>query len=301
MHCAVGVPIQTTFMSNKNAVRSPNLAPTPGPSSLEPQRPSSPPLPPLPADESTPSAHAQPSNDHRFPTPLEDDLPPAYTPAADPTLGEATLELGPRRPFQPPPTHPTLTPNPTGSAFTPPSVSPPWHQSPGQAYYSGAFSPSSSAVRPQQPNGPQHHTWHSSHMYSTSFGNPRTRSQGGGGLIGALIDGVRDVVDVISGAHDDRLLAEQRASAGAYAPPNHPAQRQYAPPVVISSSPSPPPRSQVTNSSTRSPTSTVPDDGSPTRTPVPGHPLLRDGMLLVYPKDHHCPKCKHHYITVHTP
>ncbi|KAF8633046.1 hypothetical protein AX17_004690 [Amanita inopinata Kibby_2008] len=33
------------------------------------------------------------------------------------------------------------------------------------------------------------------------------------------------------------------------------------------------------------------EDNRPTTKPVPGHPLLRDGKILVYPKDHACSKC----------
>ena len=36
---------------------------------------------------------------------------------------------------------------------------------------------------------------------------------------------------------------------------------------------------------------TIPDDGTPTRTPVPGRPLLHNGKTLVYPPNHHCSKC----------
>ena len=35
----------------------------------------------------------------------------------------------------------------------------------------------------------------------------------------------------------------------------------------------------------------IPDDGKPTRTPVPGHPLLNDGKTLVYPPGYECNKC----------
>jgi len=35
----------------------------------------------------------------------------------------------------------------------------------------------------------------------------------------------------------------------------------------------------------------VPDDGRPTRTPVPGHPLLNNGKTLVYPAGYQCSKC----------
>jgi len=35
----------------------------------------------------------------------------------------------------------------------------------------------------------------------------------------------------------------------------------------------------------------IPDDGRPTERPVAGHPLLKDGQVLVYPKGHQCNKC----------
>ncbi|KAF9779243.1 hypothetical protein BJ322DRAFT_1089393 [Thelephora terrestris] len=35
----------------------------------------------------------------------------------------------------------------------------------------------------------------------------------------------------------------------------------------------------------------IPDDGRPTRTPVPGHPLLNNGKTLVYPPGYECQKC----------
>ena len=35
----------------------------------------------------------------------------------------------------------------------------------------------------------------------------------------------------------------------------------------------------------------IPDDGRPTRTPVPGHPLLNNGRTLVYPDGYECDKC----------
>jgi len=35
----------------------------------------------------------------------------------------------------------------------------------------------------------------------------------------------------------------------------------------------------------------IPDDGRPTRTPVPGHPLLNNGKTLIYPAGYECFKC----------
>ncbi|KAG6332895.1 hypothetical protein ID866_6191 [Astraeus odoratus] len=279
-------------------------SPPPIPSISAPQRSPSPPLPPLPPSQSpsepgpssarTPSPPPRPTStsNHRSVVPLEEDLPPAYTPAADVALGEATIEVGPPRPFQPPPAHPAVTPHPTGTSIPgslqPPPLQtnhPPWHQAPGRAYHSSAPAPSP-YLRPQSTGPP----WNSpaTNTYPGFFGYQK-RSQGGGGLIGALIDTVRDVVDVVSGAHDERMLAAQQASVGAYAP-SYPVARgsngpQYAAAVPATSTApeahSPP-----------SPNPNVPDDGTPTTTPVPGHPLLKDGMLLVYPRDYLCPKCR---------
>ncbi|KAF9646514.1 hypothetical protein BDM02DRAFT_3188791 [Thelephora ganbajun] len=47
--------------------------------------------------------------------------------------------------------------------------------------------------------------------------------------------------------------------------------------------PPPQPQSQTQNS--------IPDDGKPTRTPVPGHPLLNNGKTLVYLTGYECYKC----------
>jgi len=45
-----------------------------------------------------------------------------------------------------------------------------------------------------------------------------------------------------------------------------------------------PPRQPQTQNS-------LPDDGRPTRTPVPGHPLLSNGKTLVYTTGYECDKC----------
>ncbi|CAK5284075.1 unnamed protein product [Mycena citricolor] len=61
-------------------------------------------------------------------------------------------------------------------------------------------------------------------------------------------------------------------------PPGPPSlQQQYAPP------PGPPPVEQKVPS--------APDDQRPTTMPTPGHPLLRNGKTLVYPRGYQCHKC----------
>ncbi|KIJ21215.1 hypothetical protein PAXINDRAFT_160469 [Paxillus involutus ATCC 200175] len=217
---------------------------------------------------------------------IDEDLPPAYTPAADLTIGEATIQLGPRRPFQEPPRHPPSSQNAPSRPGPHTQQQSQWHQPPGQSYH-----PQSQPGWQPQPQLNQA-PWQTQ-RYPNSYGGQR---QGGGGLLGALFDTVRDVVDVVSGAHDERMIAAQRANTGAYAAPHNPSPGMslYAPPAGL------PPRGpgqapgSARRSSTppRSPPPIIPDDGTPTRTPVPGHPLLRDGNLIVYPKDHLCVKCR---------
>ena len=59
--------------------------------------------------------------------------------------------------------------------------------------------------------------------------------------------------------------------------------------------PSPRPlRAELSNSlSSGSGRSMVQDDGRPTRVPKPGHPLLWNGKVLVYPSGFKCHKCKY--------
>ncbi|KAI5992273.1 hypothetical protein F5J12DRAFT_860112 [Pisolithus orientalis] len=258
-----------------------------------PARPSSAPGPSMssPLQPPTSASRRSPSHAEQRPTlpELEEDLPPAYTPAADPALGEETIEVGPRRPFQPPPSQPSRLPPPLPSrtmptpmstpdiVLSPPTEQPQWYQAPGQAYRSDPPRPQSQS----RPYTPQHHTWTSSRMHATPGS-----SSSGGGLIGNLVNTVRDVVDALSGAYDDRVLAAQQVNRGAYAssyPPNPqgPYAPSYAPPAPARA---PGPVSPISPPASPPSRLDVPDDGRPTRVPVPGHPLLRDGMLLCWEK-----------------
>ncbi|KAH9956998.1 hypothetical protein BC827DRAFT_1228078 [Russula dissimulans] len=84
-------------------------------------------------------------------------------------------------------------------------------------------------------------------------------------------------------------FAREFYSAGATTPPPDTQQEpQYAPP------PGPPPPRRPRAASTSSGAgSTAPpaSDGRPTTTPMPGHPLLRNGKTLVYPESYYCQKC----------
>lgn len=83
--------------------------------------------------------------------------------------------------------------------------------------------------------------------------------------------------------------------SGLYPPPSGPppgSLSQYAPP----SGPPPPlpqrPRTTSPTHGSSSGSGSRPNDGRPTQVPTPGHPLMRDGKVLVYPNGYVCDKCK---------
>ena len=245
----------------------------------------SPPTPPPRSPARGPSArtstsHRTPPDASMFPETdnFDDDLPPPYTPAANP--GEETVGLGPRRPFQ---QQPLLS----SSSLHPYSNQPP-HSSWQSPYIQP--SPTGRGPSPGLFAQPGLAPWQTRQQYPQ-------RQQASGGILGALFDTVRDIADVVSGAHDER---SRSANAGAYAAPYASTNSLYAPPPGPPGPAHQPLPPRAASTPPRSPPSTVPDDGSPTRTPVPGHPLLRDGKLLVYPRDHLCVKCGfvHSLITV---
>ncbi|EGN96951.1 hypothetical protein SERLA73DRAFT_185206 [Serpula lacrymans var. lacrymans S7.3] len=199
---------------------------------------------------------------------IEEDMPPAYTPSADIHQGESTVDVGPRRPFQPPPQHPQQNPNQhialQGTGWSQPQQS--FQQPPPTISYA----PPPTASR---------FSGHASyHQRNISLGSRRQ----GGLLSRALTEIVRDVVDVISGVPENRPYQQQQGyvPANAYATP-------YPPSTAHRSS-----SSRDLSTRRPQPASNVPDDGTPTTTPVPGHPLLRDGMLLVYTHGYICVKCR---------
>ncbi|KAG2364346.1 hypothetical protein BDR07DRAFT_1401865, partial [Suillus spraguei] len=190
--------------------------------------------------------------------------------ATDPIgLEEEMPPAGPRRPFQqqPRPSHSTHRPSHSYSS----SHS---HSSHTTSSSSNSQPLSLSQQHPQQPLRTVPSTWT---MHTTG---QQYQPRRGGGLVGTLVGTVRDAIDAVSSLHDEQMRTMQQSQARAYASP-HP----------TSSS------SRITQN-----TSTpfwgafcqqIPDDGSPTRTPAPGHPLLNNGHLLVYPnKDYICIKCK---------
>ncbi|RPD64063.1 hypothetical protein L226DRAFT_460018 [Lentinus tigrinus ALCF2SS1-7] len=202
---------------------------------------------------------------------LNEELPPAYTPAPNVYEGEATLELGPRRPFQQaipmPPRQPSygpsqfpppswgLSPQPTGSSG--------WSSFPGQRRQELYTTPAPPPIHPdlagiQRP--------------SSTPNSPH----------GPLSDFARDFY--AAGAGDSGLYGGsssryQADESDASSPSS--SSRRYAP------------RSGEPPNRARSPAQdSSPDDGRPTDRPVPGHPLLRHGKVLVYPAGFECQKCR---------
>ncbi|THH18922.1 hypothetical protein EW146_g2155 [Bondarzewia mesenterica] len=253
-------------MSSNNPFRTPLVSPMPTGASVS-------------ASTSTPAEPSTyyPPPEHQPPTtnstgsstqPLEidtqllsqpltiEDAPPAYTPAPDITVGETTVDIGPRRPFQQPPqlsVQPYFSPQPTGGSsfgWGPPPSHPLSANANlnGTGTYPGRAAQSRSSLTPPLPP------------------RPRTRSSSP-----PLSD-----------------FAREFYAAGAGVPPSEEgrnnARPRYAPP------PGEPPARQPSSNSANARGER--NDGRPTRTPVPGHPLLNNGRLLVYPAGFECHKCE---------
>lgn len=241
----------TPQVSSHNPFRTPTATPNPtgNPTAQSPSAANPPALPARPV--SAPSESNSTTDVAVDSTGLSDELPPAYTPSADTRHGEATVEYGPRRPFQQPPSNPPhhVRPNYTGPMSTL------WSQLTGQASIPTGSSGWSSypGHRPVQPNhsGLRSAAQSSSHLQVPIGPSPATS------------EFARDFYT--AGSEPD-LAHSAPASPGTYSPP-----------------PGPPPTSS---------SSSNPGDCQPTSVPKPGHPLLKDGKLLVYPKGYECTKCE---------
>lgn len=192
------------------------------------------------------------------------DEPPPYTPRADPRQGESTVEYGPTRPFQP---------TPAVSRTAPAAPQP------------GFLSSQTSSV-----------------------------SRRGRSLWQQLTDQIDQFADELERRGNRPSSGTPWSSYPGRSVPNAstlPPRRNVPPPP-------PPPRPPHRRTSSTSclpsefardfyaagagdglfsetgmPSREMPEheDMSPTTTPVPGRPLLRDGKLLVYPGGHTCDKC----------
>ncbi|KAJ7128768.1 hypothetical protein C8R43DRAFT_691876 [Mycena crocata] len=239
------------------------------------------------------------------PTGLSEEAPPAYTAGPDVYQGESTLEYGPSRPFQPVPPplqHPQggYAPPPQNAGWTPQQQAPSlWQQLTGQLTGANGSAPYQQSQSPSQfppaswsaypgGNAPPPHM----HVRPPPQPPPPQPSTHGS-------DFARDfyaTTSVPPGGFSDVSSARASGSgSGSEYPPPPPGPTrtpsQYRPPPGA-----PPPVAHTSSPGTSSAggggsASGIPDDGRPTRTPMPGHPLLRDGKMLVYPPHHECSKC----------
>ncbi|KAH8111739.1 hypothetical protein DFH11DRAFT_1745467 [Phellopilus nigrolimitatus] len=262
-------------------------------------------------------------------TTLEDvasaEPPPAYTPAANPYDGEATVEYGPHRPFHAAPAAPPLprqftgmsyqgshfvTPQTTESMPMAPNSTGGWGEYPGQG--GGRTGPGRN-IRPP----PRHPSVSGRGIEPRVSSAPAPSSS-------RLSDFARDFY---AATPDDRLIDREpsptpsNASSGepshpehfervrppagtssSYAPPTGPPPPQFSPPngpppstgpvsnAPLPASPYRPPSEPPTPRPSRIAPNPA-EEWKPTNSPTPGRPLLNKGRFLLYPTGHECRKC----------
>lgn len=231
----------------------------------------------------------------------EDDLnmeePPAYTPTADPLIGESSLEVGPRRPFQPAPRQPAPPQQQQQQQYPAPRWPPPQPQQRQQRDWTPqpqtllgdwlGYPGQSQQSQPTRP--PPQASVYRSTSHPPPPRHPHSRSS-----VELTPEPVSDFAREFyaAGAGDASAQAESSSSASAASG----SRSQYAPPPGAPPVPSkgyaPPPGSPpVARPRSSAEGAGVADDGRPTKTPTPGHPLLLNGKMLVYPAGYECHKC----------
>lgn len=219
-----------------------------------------------------------------------EDAPPAYTLTPDEHRGEHSIEHGPRRPFQAPPPRahspPLLSSNPTGSGYVA-------HNFTGTSSTRAAPRPTATVVRaPRRSSNPS--LWD---MLTGQMAGIREQNH----LTAIPIPSSRTVQSPSSPAQytPNRTQTNYRPPAGPPPPrlpvPTPVRQASISNPELnvltsefardfyaVGDAPAPPPN---TNSAAH-------NDGKPTNRPTPGHPLLLNGNVLIYPRDYICKRCK---------
>ncbi|KAF8192128.1 hypothetical protein BJ912DRAFT_277214 [Pholiota molesta] len=316
----------TFSASSKNPFRSnappPNVTGASGAqaNSTAPGQSTTSPPPTLSASVTAPQAQTPP------PRLAADDFaveePPPYTARPSPMAGETIIEQGPRRPFQPVPSpqQPQVAPTPTGSSYFS-SPGPP--SSPGrsggllqhlsnslnnvvdiinantsQGTMSGRYAPGAQQqhpgwsgypgrqTQPPTPYAPPAHPPPSSSSLRVAPPPRHPSSPARSVSPSASSEFARDFY--AAGA------AEPAAQPGYAPPPGPPPPPPRPPPGPLGhSTPTPSAPSEFARDFYAAGPSEppIPDDGRPTTSPVVGHPLLKDGKILVYPKRHECDKC----------
>lgn len=233
---------------------------------------------------------------------LSEELPPAYTPVADVRQGEQSVAFGPTRPFQ---QRQQQQPRPAlgGSQW---QAQPTWHRPatsgwqaawggyPGQLHRSATSAThmrtgSSGSRMPPPP--PQHPSLSPTRELFPAFGALQRRSSyapppGPPPHLAQFSPApvpppppsefARDFYE--AGAGDTGVMG---GVPGQYSTPTSPSDPRGPQPATP-----PLPKNTTSNG-----IPDVPDDGRPTTTPIPGHPLLNNGKVLVYPAGYECSKC----------
>jgi hypothetical protein len=254
------------------------------------------------------------SNASILPEDILEDLPPAYTPTPDVHQGEYTMERGPRRPFQPtaaggvgagaPPRHPS-----NASLFS----------RPGATVASSSYRPAiPTETRPRSnftgsSNNSNWSAYPGAHRSTASLGSnnilvvppppPQQRPSSANANTNTGANASRPMSEFArdfyaAGAADTSSLSQGTSPGGSNSGSTSPHTNRYAPP------PGSPPRLAgwpASDGRATQPQSnhTIPDDGRPTTTPMPGHPLLKNGRLLVYTGGYECPRCRYYTLLVY--
>jgi hypothetical protein len=230
--------------------------------------------------------------------------PPPYTPNASAISGETTVEVGPARPFQ----------------STQPSTNPPRNgASHGRIVSSPSFSlhPSSSSSLPQRSASAVQQLSNSftdivNHL-SASLQNPNDNwrapiprstgpSNNWSSYPGQNPQALRPLSNPTSrNTHDLAPPPRHPQSFSTHSLPSMNSHSDFAQDFyaagsgsgenLVTESTCAPPAGPPPSTRQASATQSVPNDGRPTSQPQPGHPLLKDGNLLVYTKGFECRKC----------
>lgn len=258
-----------------------------------------------------PSFHSVDPNPNESRAQLEEDLPPAYTPAPVYEQGESTVEYGPNRPYQQPPqpqpqrvvspqqtgmsTSSSIPCNHTGGPGLMMQSSLPMNSNTNSNSLLGRFERmvdqlAAAAISQQQTGSSNYQSQSPYRPPPSQHPSPSLRPQATGSSFRSVTPPPSHPSQPLRRPTLDRPrpqseFAREFYAAGSESTPaihvtnEDGPSRSYAPPGGM------PPRSPV-----GSPNAT-PDDGRPTTVPTPGHPLLHEGKMLVYPSGHMCRKC----------
>lgn len=256
--------------------------------------------------------------------PLEE--PPPYTPRPAPDSGETTVEHGPRRPFQPPPprgstpqrnwsavqNHVMHTGSSSASLGSSPSLSNSRSgslfqqltnslnqvvQNLNNSVVAPQWTGQSSSYPGQQRGSPQSQPYHPPPPHPPPSTGPPSMDGSTGSRFEPPPRHPQSSAASTAPSHPPfsppTSSANMRRHSSEFARDFYAAGAEYVPQDAYDppTGPPPPPKPMATGTRRAS----ISNDGRPTTTPSLGHPLLKDGKLLVFPKGYECEKCTSFY------